>query len=69
METITLYPKDALQSKVVKSYIKDLKIRFEIKKEKPYNEDFVQKILEAEVEIKQGKSISVTSKEFDELWK
>jgi len=66
---ITAYTEDASQIEAVKAFMKALKIKFEISKDKPYNPEFVNRILEAEKEIKQGKGLKVTSEGFDDLWK
>ena len=65
---ITAYTDDASQIEAVKAFMKALKIKFEISKDQPYNPEFVNKILEAEQEIKQGKGLKVTSEGFDDLW-
>ena len=65
---ITAHTEDASQIEVIKSVMIALKIKFEII-EKPYNPEFVTMVMEAEEEIKKGKSIKVSSKGFDELWK
>jgi hypothetical protein len=66
---ITAHTEDPSQIEAVKAVMKALKIKFEISKEKPYNPEFVNMVLEAEKEIKQGKGLKVTSQEFDNLWK
>jgi hypothetical protein len=54
----------------LKAVVKALKIKFEIaSKEKPYNEEFVNMVMEADAEIKSGKGRKLSSKQFDELWK
>lgn len=65
---ITAYPKDNSQIEAIKAVMKAFKIKFEIA-DKPYNVEFVNKILDAEKEIKEGKGLKVTSQEFDDLWK
>ncbi len=65
----TAYTEDASQIEAVKAFMKALKIKFEISKDKPYNPEFVNMVLEAEKEIKQGKGLKVTSDGFDDLWK
>lgn len=71
MPTINIiaHPQDASQVEAVKAFMKALKIKFEISKDQPYDTEFVNKILEAEQEIKQGKGLKVTSQGFDDLWK
>lgn len=66
---IKAYTEDASQVEAVKAFMKALKIKFEVSKDQPYDTEFVNKILEAEQEIKQGKGLKVTSQGFDDLWK
>ena len=66
---IIAYTEDSSQIEAIKAVMKALKIKFEVSKEKPYNTDFVDMVLDAEKEIKNGKGLKVTSKGFDNLWK
>lgn len=66
---ITAYTEDSSQVEAIKAVMKALKIKFEIAKEKPYNAKFVDMVLDAEKQIKDGKSTKLTSKGFDNLWK
>jgi hypothetical protein len=66
---IIAYTDDSSQIEAIKAVMKALKIKFEVSKEKPYNTDFVDMVLDAEKEIKKGKGLKVTSKGFDNLWK
>ncbi len=64
------HPTNNEQFNALKAILKALKIKFEVKKaEEPYNTDFVNMVLDAEKDIKQGKGIKVTSADFDNLWK
>jgi len=67
--TLIVHPVDPEQVNVIKAFFKALKIQFEVTKESPYNKEFVDMVLQAEDNIKQGKGKKVTSKEFDNLWK
>jgi hypothetical protein len=71
MQTINIiaHTEDASQIEAIKAVMKAFKIKFEISKDKPYNPEFVNMVLEAEKEIKQGKGLKVTSEGFDDLWK
>jgi len=53
---------------VLKSLAKSLGFEIE-KEEKPYNPEFVKKILEGEKQIKEGKGIKMTMEELNALWK
>jgi len=67
--TLIVHPLDINQENVLRAFFETFKIKFEVTKEKPYNQDFVNMVLQAENGIKQGKGKKVTSEEFDNLWK
>ena len=62
------HPTTPEQISALKAFFKALKIKFEVK-EKSYDPEFVNMVLEAEEEIKGGEGVKVTSQEFDDLWK
>ncbi|MEN9909401.1 MAG: hypothetical protein RLZZ540_2550 [Bacteroidota bacterium] len=51
---------------VLKSLAKSLGFEITIEEEKPYNEEFVKEILEAEQSIKDGKGVKI---KLEDLWK
>lgn len=57
-EILTFEPKTPEESDALKAFANALKITFKISK-KPYNPDFVLKILESEKQIKEGKTTRV----------
>lgn len=61
MQTINIIAQteDDSQIEAVKAFMKALKIKFEISKEKSYNTEFVKKIEKSKQEFKEGKSIRV----------
>ena len=61
-----VYPNDKAQLKAVKSVFKAFKIKFEVIEEKAYNPEFVDRVLVAKKEIKQGKGVTIAT---DDLWK
>jgi hypothetical protein len=69
--TFKTFATNTSQIEALKAFMKALKIKFEISKEdeKPYNEDFVNKILQGDEDIKNGKGRSVSLEELDNLWK
>ena len=72
METIniTAHTNDASQIEALKAFMKALKIKFELSKEKsPYNSEFVKKIQQGDDDLKNGKGRNVTLEELDSLWK
>ena len=66
METILVHTENKEQSKVVKAFMKALKVKFETQKKKKYNPEFVQKILEGDDDVKNGRINKIT---LDEIWK
>ncbi len=48
------HPENAEQVNALKAFVKALKIKFEIPNERPYNEDFINKIKKSREEIKEG---------------
>ena len=67
---ITAYTDDASQIEALKAFMKALKIKFELSKEKsPYNPEFVAKIKQGDEDLKNGKGRAVTLQELDSLWK
>lgn len=61
-----VYPDDKSQLKAIKSVFKAFKIKFEVEEEKSYNQEFVERVLSAKEEIKQGKGAKISTKD---LWK
>ena len=58
---------DKLES--LKAFLKALKIKFEVSKEQPYNDDFVKMIQKGDEDIKNGKGKKISLDEIDNLWK
>jgi hypothetical protein len=54
---------------IFQSLAKSLGFEIDKKEDKPYNPEFVNEILEAREELKQGKGIKITLEEIDKLWK
>jgi hypothetical protein len=57
------------QENVLKAFFETFKIKFEVTKEKPYNKEFVNMVLQADDSIKKGKGKKISSEEFDNLWR
>lgn len=64
--TFIIHPETIEQENALKAFVKALKMKFEIAKEKPYDPEFVAKIQESRQQAKEGK---VTRVEKDELQK
>lgn len=70
MEAITARPKNKKQVALIEGFLNDLKVPFEkIKDKSPYNPEFVEKILQGDKDLKQGKGRKVTIEELNNLWK
>lgn len=63
---IKVYPDDKAQIKAIKSVLKAFKVKFKVEEQKGYNSKFVERILSAKEEIKQGKGVKIETKD---LWK
>jgi hypothetical protein len=68
-EIFIAHPETKEQANVLKAIAKALGMKFEFSKENTYSPEFVEIVLEAEKEIKEGKGHKVSSEEFDSLWK
>ncbi len=67
---ITAYTDDKAQIEAIKAFMKALKIKFELSKEKsPYKPEFVEKIKQGDEDLKRGKGRTITLEELDNLWK
>lgn len=70
MESIIIHPNSKEEASLFEQLAKALKVPFEKwKAERPYNPDFVDKILQGDIDLKAGKGRSVTLDELDELCK
>ena len=65
METLIVHPENKAQLNAIKQVLKAMKISFE-KKEKPYNPEFVEKILQGDRDFAEGKYTKI---DLDNLWK
>jgi hypothetical protein len=70
METFIVHPKNNEEKKVVKAFLKALKIQFENQTTNPndssYDPDFVAMIEENREDYKAGKGIKI---DLDDIWK
>jgi hypothetical protein len=68
MEEITLHPKNKTQLSILKNLAKEMGMSFETKQEeeKPYNPEFVAKIMRSREDSRQGR---VTVIKTEDLWK
>ena len=70
-DIIVAYPGSSDNLNALKAFMKSLNIKFEVtpSNESPYNKDFVDKILDGEKAIKEGRGTRITIEEIDDLWK
>ncbi len=67
--TLTIKTKNKKKIAATKSFLTAMDIKFKDKAEKPYNPEFVEKILQGDVDFKNGKGIKMTIDELNALWK
>lgn len=64
------HPDNIEQVNALKAFVKALKIKFEITtEEKPYDQAFVDSILQGDRDLKAGKGKKITIEELNALWK
>ncbi|MFI5140480.1 MAG: DUF2683 family protein [Sphingobacteriales bacterium] len=68
METVIMHPKSKEQLSALKAFAKALKIDLETEKS-PYNPEFVAKIKESQKQAKEGRIVSYTLAQLDDLCK
>jgi len=64
--TYIVHPENEEQASALKAFVKALKIKFEIAKDKPYNPEFVEKIKRSKLQHTQGKDKVIKT---EDLWK
>ena len=66
-DIIIAHPGSEDKFEALKAFMKALKIKFEVPtKDKPYNPEFVAKILQGDQDIKAGKTTKI---KLDDIWK
>ena len=68
METLIMHPKNKEQLSALKAFAKALKVDFDTEKS-PYNSDFVAKLKESKKQAGEGKVVSYTIAQLEELCK
>lgn len=68
-DILIVHPDSDDKFEALKAFMKALKIKFEIKKEKAYNPEFVAKIEKSRKDFKNGKGRKITIDELNSLWK
>ncbi len=65
-----VHPETEEQAQALKAFVKALKINFEITShEKSYKEDFLAKVKQGELDLKEGKGVSMSLEELENLYK
>lgn len=54
-----IHPENEEQANALKAFVKALKMKFEVAKDKPYNPEFVKKIKRSKKEFQEGKYTTV----------
>jgi hypothetical protein len=67
MGTIIAHPDSEEQNIAVRAVLKALKVKFEVKNEKKYNEEFVAKVLESKKQAAAGKATRVAKKDLQKF--
>lgn len=65
-DTIIAHPISDDQFEALKAVMKALKVKFEIRKEKPYNPEFVAKIEKSREQYRKGQYTAIKT---EDLWK
>jgi len=65
--TFIIRPETTEQENALKAFIKALKMKFEVTKEKPYDSDFVAKIQQSRKQAKEGKTTRVEKENLKEF--
>jgi hypothetical protein len=61
-----IHPQTEEQASALKAFMKALKIKFEITKDRPYNPEFVEKIRRSKKQHLEGKDVVIKT---EDLWK
>ena len=69
METLIIQPKNKKQLSAIKAVLKALDVSFKKADDSPYDQAFVEKILQGDADFKAGKGKKMTMDELNNLWK
>ena len=68
-QNIIVHPANEQEMNVIQAFFKALKIKFEVSKESTYHPEFVEKVLQGKKNIEQGKGITLSVEELNDLCK
>ncbi|MBN2610063.1 MAG: hypothetical protein JXB00_00755 [Bacteroidales bacterium] len=60
------HPSNDKELNVIRAFFEALKIKFEIKKDSPYDPEFVAKIENSRKQVAEGKTVKIS---LDDIWK
>jgi hypothetical protein len=65
-DILIAHPSNAQEMSVIKAFFEALKIKFEVKKDSPYDPEFVAKIENSRKQAAEGKTVKIG---LDNIWK
>jgi hypothetical protein len=65
-DILIAHPSNAQEMSVIKAFFEALKIKFEVKKDSPYDPEFVAKIENSRKQAAEGKTVKIS---LDDIWK
>jgi hypothetical protein len=63
--TIIIHPESEEQESALIAFVKALKMRFEVSKDKPYSEAFIKKIRKSQEQFEKGEYITVAPEDLE----
>lgn len=65
-ENIIVHPANEKELSIIKAFFSALKIKFEVAKDSPYDQEFVAKINKSRKQAAEGKTVEI---DLDDIWK
>lgn len=65
-QDIIVHPSNAQEMSVIKAFFEALKIKFEVAKDSPYDQEFADKIEKSRKQAAEGKTVKI---DLDDIWK
>ncbi len=65
-QNIIAHPSSAQEMSIIKAFFKALKIKFEVTKDSPYDQEFVDKIEKSRKQATEGKTVKIG---LEDIWK
>ena len=67
--SLIVYPSNKQEMNTIKAFFQALKIKFEVAKDIPYDPEFVSKIERGQEDFRNGKGITISLNELNDLCK